>query len=77
KLRTLVDTGFEKEYYGFALRKGRDDDLMAKLNAGLAAIKADGTYDQIYAKWFNTAPAAAEAAPAPAEAAPASAASAQ
>lgn len=75
KLRTLVDTGFEKEYYGFALRKGRDDDLMAKLNAGLAAIKANGTYDQIYAKWFNTAPAAAEAAPA--EAAPASAASAQ
>lgn len=77
KLRTLVDNGFEKEYYGFALRKGRDDDLMAKLNAGLAAIKANGTYDQIYAKWFNTAPAAAEAAPAPAEAAPASAASAQ
>lgn len=68
KLRTFVDNGFEKEHYGFALRKGRDDDLMAKLNAGLAAIKADGTYDQIYAKWFNAAPAAAEPAPAAASA---------
>ncbi len=75
KLRTLVDDGFEKEFYGFAIRKGRDDDLLAKLNAGLAAIKADGTYDRIYAKWFNEVPSSG-APPAPAAVAPASAVSA-
>lgn len=54
KLRTFIDdTAFEKEFYGFAVSKGRDDDLLAKLNAGLAAIKADGTYDRIYNKWFS------------------------
>lgn len=64
KLNTLVDPSFEKEFYGFAVKKGRDDDLLKKINAGVAAIKADGTYDKIYAKWFNTgnAPAAAPAA---------------
>ena len=40
-------------------------ELLAKINKGLAEIKADGTYDQIYAKYFG----------APAAAAPASAAS--
>lgn len=74
KLRTFVDTSFEKEFYGFAVRKGRDDDLLAKLNAGLAAIKADGTYDRIYAKWFNEAPAASGSAPAAAASGAASAA---
>ena len=59
RLRTFVDNSFEKEFYGFAVRKGRDDDLLTKLNAGLASIKANGTYDQIYAKWFNAAPAGA------------------
>ena len=64
KLNTLVDPSFEKEFYGFAVKKGRDDDLLKKINAGIAAIKADGTYDKIYAKWFSAgnAPAAAPAA---------------
>lgn len=63
KLRTLVDPTFEKEYYGFAVKKGRGDDLLSKINTGLAGIKSDGTYDKIYAKWFatGTAPAAASA----------------
>ena len=38
------------------------DDLRAEF----AAIKADGTYDQIYAKYFGQAPAKAADAPAPA-----------
>lgn len=52
-LITMVDPGFEKEFYGFALKKGREDDLRRKINAGIAAIRADGTYDKIYTKWFS------------------------
>lgn len=52
-INTIVDPSFDKEFYGFAVRKGRDDDLLAKINAGLAAIKADGTYQRIYDKWFS------------------------
>ncbi|AUZ04620.1 MULTISPECIES: basic amino acid ABC transporter substrate-binding protein [Vitreoscilla] len=62
KLRTLVDPTFEKEYYGFAVKKGRSDDLLNKINTGLAGIKSDGTYDKIYAKWFATAAAPAASA---------------
>lgn len=53
KLNTLVDPEFPKEQYGFAFRKNRSDDLREKINKGLASIKADGTYAQIEAKWFN------------------------
>jgi polar amino acid transport system substrate-binding protein len=35
---------------GFGLRK--DDPLKDKLNAAIAAIRADGTYDKITAKYF-------------------------
>lgn len=38
--------------YGFAVHEG-DAVLLALLNQGLALIKADGTYDQIYQKWFG------------------------
>lgn len=64
KLNTIVDPQFPKEEYGFALRKNRDDDLREKINKGLAAIKADGTYAQIEAKWFKKDQAAAASAPA-------------
>ncbi len=53
KFRTIVDPNFEKEYYGFAFRQGRDDDLRDKVNAGLAAIKASGEYQKIHDKWFS------------------------
>lgn len=36
---------------GIAVRKG-DADLLAKVNAALAAIRADGSYDRITAKYF-------------------------
>jgi polar amino acid transport system substrate-binding protein len=39
------------------------------MNEGLAAIKADGSYDTIYKKFFGAAPAAPAAAAAPAPAA--------
>ncbi|KLT73635.1 ABC transporter substrate-binding protein [Neisseria arctica] len=59
KLRTITDPSFEKEYYGFVVKKGRSDELLSKINSGLAAIKADGTYQQIQDKWFGGAKQAA------------------
>jgi polar amino acid transport system substrate-binding protein len=63
KFKTVSDKSFAPEQYGFAVKKG-NTELLEKLNKGLADIKADGTYDQIYAKYFGAAPVAAAAAPA-------------
>jgi polar amino acid transport system substrate-binding protein len=51
KLRTVSDASFAPEQYGMAVKKG-NAELLAKLNQGLAAVKADGTYKQIYDKYF-------------------------
>lgn len=51
--RMFIDPTFPKEQYGFAFKKGRTDGLREKINKGLAAIKADGTYAKIEAKWFD------------------------
>ena len=64
KFKTVADKSFAPEQYGVAIKKG-NADLLAKVNQGLAAIKADGTYDKIYAQYFGAPPAAAMA-PAPA-----------
>ncbi|NLM25498.1 MAG: basic amino acid ABC transporter substrate-binding protein [Firmicutes bacterium] len=39
------------EFFGLALRK-QDTDLLKQINAALAQIRADGTYQQIMDKWF-------------------------
>jgi polar amino acid transport system substrate-binding protein len=62
KFKTVSDKAFAPEQYGFAVKKG-NAELLDKLNRGLADIKADGSYDQIYAKYFG---AAAASTPAPA-----------
>ena len=49
------------------MKKG-NAELLDKLNKGLADIKADGTYDRIYAQYFG-APAPDGGAAAPAAAA--------
>ncbi|AKJ31518.1 basic amino acid ABC transporter substrate-binding protein [Caldimonas brevitalea] len=67
KFKTVSDPGFTPEQYGLAVRKG-NTELMEKLNKGLADIKADGTYDQIYAKYFGAKKGDAAAAPASAAA---------
>ncbi|MCL1838580.1 MAG: transporter substrate-binding domain-containing protein [Propionibacteriaceae bacterium] len=41
------------EQYGFAFAKGKNDALREAVNAGLAAIRADGTYDRLYQKYFG------------------------
>ena len=38
-------------YYGFAVKKGTNAELIEKFNAGLANIKANGKYDEILAKY--------------------------
>lgn len=53
KLTTIVDPDFEKEYYGFAFKKGRNDGLRETINQGLAQIVADGTYSKIHQQWFG------------------------
>ncbi|HJV62373.1 MAG TPA: basic amino acid ABC transporter substrate-binding protein [Albitalea sp.] len=58
KFKTVNDPGFVPEHYGIAVRKG-NAELLAKLNQGLAAIRADGTYAALHAKYFGAgAPAA-------------------
>ncbi len=47
------DTG---ESYGFGVRKDGNDELLASINKVIADSKADGSYDDIYKKWFGTAP---------------------
>jgi len=41
------------EYLGFAVNKG-NKEIADLINKGLAAIKANGEYDKIYAKWFGS-----------------------
>lgn len=38
---------------GAGLRKG-ETELMDAINAGIAAVLADGTYDEISAKYFKS-----------------------
>ena len=63
RFRMVNDPAFVAEHYGIAVRKG-NAELLAKLNQGLAAIRADGTYDRIHAKYLGLAapPAATSAA---------------
>lgn len=51
-LKTVNDPSFPKEFFGIVVKQG-NKALLDKLNAGLAAVKADGSYAQIYRKWFQ------------------------
>jgi len=51
-LKTVDDPSFPKEYFGIVVKQG-NKALLDKINAGLAGVKADGTYAQIYKKWFQ------------------------
>ncbi|MDR1386556.1 MAG: transporter substrate-binding domain-containing protein [Propionibacteriaceae bacterium] len=50
----IVEQYNTDEQYGFAFAKGERTKLIADINAQLAAIRADGTYQRIYDKWFTT-----------------------
>lgn len=46
------DTFGDHEEYAFAVKKG-NSELLAKLNAGLANLKANGKFDELVSKWFS------------------------
>ncbi len=48
----IVEIVADEEQYGFAMRK-EDKELLANVDKALTAIKADGTYDKLVAKWFK------------------------
>lgn len=47
-----VSGNFPKEYFGAAFKKD-NKELAEKYNATLKKFKENGTYNQIYKKWFN------------------------
>lgn len=47
----IVDDQLQSESYGFAVRSG-NTELLDKINAGLANVREDGTYDEIMEKYF-------------------------
>jgi polar amino acid transport system substrate-binding protein len=51
---TEFDTG---EQYGFAVAKDKNDELLKTINDVIEQARSDGTYDEIYKKWFGEAPA--------------------
>ena len=52
-LKVLENTANEGADYGFAIFNEENQELIDLFNAGLAAIKADGTYDEIVNKYLG------------------------
>lgn len=52
KTVNFVLNDFEQDF-SFAVKEG-DKELLALLNEGLAIVKANGTYNKIYKKWFSS-----------------------
>ena len=44
---------FVQELLGLAVAKGQHTDVVRRLNQGLAAIRADGTLQQIESQWTH------------------------
>lgn len=42
----------DNEFFGIAVHK-ENTELLSKINLALAQLQADGTYDEIYNKWFG------------------------
>lgn len=49
---TLIDSHLTTEVYAIAVNQARPDVLEA-VNAALAQLRADGTYDDLLVKWFG------------------------
>lgn len=50
-----VGTSLKAQDYGIALPKG-SDELRLQINDALKTLKENGTYNEIYKKWFGTEP---------------------
>ncbi|MFG1944938.1 transporter substrate-binding domain-containing protein [Nonomuraea sp. NPDC048826] len=53
ELIASLDTG---EQYGLGMKKNADPVLVKTVNEELAAAKSNGTYDEIFMKWFDKKP---------------------
>jgi len=51
----MVGDLYQAENYGIAISKGQEE-LVAAINDALATIRDNGTYDEIYEKWFGETP---------------------
>nr|NLI49356.1 transporter substrate-binding domain-containing protein [Propionibacterium sp.] len=49
----IVETYKTDEQYGFAFAKDKNPALLAAVNTQLKAMRADGTYDALYKKYFG------------------------
>ncbi len=52
-MKILENTGNDPAEYGFAIFNSDNQELIDMFNAGLANIKANGTYDEIIAKYIG------------------------
>ena len=50
KVKTVGDV-FTDEYYGIAAAKG-NEDIVAKINTAIAALEAEGKFDELVKKWL-------------------------
>ncbi|MBE6825088.1 MAG: transporter substrate-binding domain-containing protein [Ruminococcaceae bacterium] len=50
-LTIVTEDPFNNSFYGFAVKKGTNPELIEMFNAGLANIKENGTYDELLAKY--------------------------
>jgi ABC-type amino acid transport substrate-binding protein len=50
---TVPRTMFWELPFGAAVLKGQNAEFLTRLNAGLAAIRADGTWDRINNSWIG------------------------
>jgi polar amino acid transport system substrate-binding protein len=66
KFGMVNDSAFQPEQYGIAVRKG-NAELLDRINKALADLKADGSYDRLYASYFGAKVPAAAAPAAKAE----------
>lgn len=52
KVKTVGEV-LNAESYGFAVKKG-NKELLNKINAGLKNLQENGTYDELFNKWFES-----------------------
>ena len=48
----IVGEAFTDEYYGIAVKKG-NKELLDKINAGIAGVKAAGLNEKLEKKWLR------------------------
>ncbi|MDF2503992.1 transporter substrate-binding domain-containing protein [Clostridium sp.] len=49
----MIGDKLQKDYYGFAVKKGTNKELLQKFNDGLKKLKANGEYDKIISKYIK------------------------